>query len=51
MTQRSIEIALAVLEPFMDTSLWEDYADDDDEGFTAEEYDTMLDELRAIAKK
>lgn len=43
--KQSIEMALRILTAFTESSLYEDYKNDDEDGFTDEEYQEMIDAL------
>jgi hypothetical protein len=48
-SKKSAKIALSVLDAFVENSSYEDYQQDD--GWTDDEYEKMLDELRKLVKK
>lgn len=42
-------LAVKILEPFKESSLYDHYRDDEDDPFTDDEFDTMLETLKTLA--
>lgn len=48
-TSEAAALALRILKPFQESSLYNHYRDDDEDPFTDEEFDAMIERLEVIA--